>query len=115
MTLTQAELMEMEMGVDGGMTEMLQKIIKAKESATLIKVFKDLIIKSYGKKSDDGRRFIKNDELRAEFEQSPLYSDLFMELATNDEAASNFVKGIIPNGTSISDADLAKAKNELGI
>lgn len=99
--LTKAELMEMELGISGGMAEMLQKIVASQDAPEIIRIFKDLVLKAYGVKSPDGKRFIKNAELRAEFEQTNAYSDLFMELATDATAASNFVNGIMP-------ADLAK-------
>lgn len=95
--LTKAELMEMEMGTSGGFAEMIQRVIAAKDAPTIIAVFKDIILKSYGQKSPDGRRFIKSEQLREEFSQTEAYSILYMELATNDEAAANFVNGIMPN------------------
>ena len=94
--LTKAEIAEMELEVPGGMTTMIERITKTQDTPSLIKVFKELILRSYGKKSDDGRRFIKNKELVEEFKDSEAYSELFMELATNDEAASAFVNGITP-------------------
>lgn len=99
--LSKAELMEMEMGTTGGLGAMIKKVIAAQDIPSIIKIFKELILKSYGVKSDDGRRFIKNDKLREEFSQTEAYSKLFMELATNSDEAINFVNGIIP-------ADLAK-------
>lgn len=95
--LTEAEIMEMEMGTSGGFAEMIQRIVAAKDAPSIIKTFKDIIIKAYGQKSPDGRRFIKSDALREEFEQTEAYSKLFMELATDDKAAAAFVNGIIPN------------------
>lgn len=94
--LTKAEIAEMELEVPGGMTTMIERITKTQDTPSLIKVFKELILRSYGKKSDDGRRFIKNKELVEEFKDSEAYSELFMELATNAEAASAFVNGITP-------------------
>lgn len=94
--LTKAELMEMEIGTTGGYAKMLQKIIDAKDTASLIKIFKELVLKSYGQKSDDGKRFIKTDELSEEFKQTEAYSELFMKLATDADAAIKFVNGIIP-------------------
>lgn len=93
---TKAELMEMEMGTNGGFAEMIKKIVEAKDAPALVSTFKTLVLKAYGKKSDDGRRFIKNDEVRAEFAQTEAYSNLFMELATDDKAAAAFVNGIMP-------------------
>lgn len=95
--LTKAEIMEMEMSTNGGLAEMVKRIVDAKEAPTIIKVFKDLILKSYGIKSEDGRRFIKNDKIREEFEQTEAFSILFMELATDAEAGAAFVNGIMPS------------------
>ena len=99
--LTKAEIMEMEMGTKGGMAEMIQKIVAAQDAPAIIKIFKDLVMQAYGVKSPDGKRFIKNDEVRDEFVQSEAYSIIFMELATDADAAAKFVNGVIP-------ADLAK-------
>ena len=99
--LNKAEIMEMEMMTKGGMAEMIQKIVAAQDAPAIIKIFKDLVLQAYGVKSPDGKRFIKNDEVRDEFVQSEAYSIIFMELATDADAAAKFVNGIIP-------ADLAK-------
>ena len=94
--LTKAEIMEMELTTAGGLSEMIEKIVAAKDAPTIIKVFKDLVLKAYGEKSPDGRRFMKSPEIREAFSQTEAYSQLFMELATDDEAAAKFVNGIIP-------------------
>lgn len=94
--LTQAEVMEMEMGTTGSFSEMLQRIIDARDTASIIKVVKDLILKSYGIKSLDGKRFEKSPEISEAFTQTNAYSVLFMELATDDNAAAEFVNGIMP-------------------
>ncbi len=62
----------------------------------LVGAMKDIILKAYGVKSDDGKRFIKSQELSLEFYQSEAYSTLFMELATNSDEANKFIKGLIP-------------------
>lgn len=94
--LSKAEVAEMELSHDGGLSEHIKKIVAAQSGKDIIALFKDLIIKSYGVISDDGKRFIKNDKLREEFVQTEAYSDLFMELASDADAASSFVNGIIP-------------------
>lgn len=107
--LSKAELMEMEMGTTGGLTEILMKVIQTQDTPSIIKIFKDLVLKAYGEKSADGKRFMKVDSdgrpLSVAFSQTEAYSTLFMELATDDNAAVEFVKGIIP-----SDIDIDKAK-----
>jgi hypothetical protein len=94
--LTKAEVMEMEMSTKGGLAEMIQRIVKAGDQPAIIKIFKDLIVKAYGVKSPDGKRFIKNQEVVDEFVQSEAFSELFMKLATDADAASRFVNGIVP-------------------
>lgn len=99
--LSKAEIMEMEMSTTGGLTEMIQKIVAAQDAPAIIKVFKEIILKAYGEKSPDGKRFIKSEELSTAFSQTEAFSQLFMELATDADAAAKFVNGIIP-------VDLAK-------
>lgn len=105
--LTKAELMEMEMGTAGGLAEMIQRIVSAQDAPAIIKIFKELILSAYGQKSPDGKRFIKSAELREEFSQTEAYSQLFMELATDADAAAKFVNGIIPNDINLNDPKLA--------
>lgn len=95
-SLSEAEITEMQLGVEGGYAAMIDKIIKAKDTPALIKIFKELLLKSYGIKSDDGRRFIKSEQLSLEFTQTPAYSELYMMLATDDKQASAFIKNIMP-------------------
>lgn len=94
--LTKAEILEMQLTKDGGMDAAIKKIVDAKDAPEIMKVFKDLILKSYGVVSDDGRRFIKSKEISDSFAQTEAFSMLFMELATDTDAASAFVNGIVP-------------------
>lgn len=94
--LTKAEIMELEMSTSGGLSEMIKKIVAAQDAPTIIDIFKKLILKAYGEKSLDGKRFIKSDEISTAFSQTEAYSQLFMTLATDAEAASAFVNGIVP-------------------
>lgn len=94
--LSKAELAEMELSSEGGMQAYIEKIVNTHNNKELVQLFKDLILMSYGEKSLDGKRFIKNAELREAFSQTDAYSELFMELASNADAASAFVNGIIP-------------------
>lgn len=94
--LSKAELMEMELSISGGLTEKIQGIIAAQDTPAIIKIFKELILKAYGQKSPDGKRFIKSQEIQDEFSQTEAYSQLFMLLATDEKEAADFVNGIIP-------------------
>lgn len=95
--LSEAEIMEMEMGTSGGLAEMITRIVAAQDSPSIIKTFKDLLLKAYGVPSPDGKRFIKSEELSIEFSQTEAYSKLFMKLAMDAEAASKFINGIVPS------------------
>lgn len=107
--LSKAELMEMELGTTGGLADMIRNIVAAQDTPQIIKIFKELVLKAYGEKSADGKRFIKVDEkgnpLSIGFSQTEAYSNLFMELATNAEEAAKFVRGIVPGDIDISDID----------
>ena len=98
--LTQAEIVEMQMSVNGGLTAMINKIVQAQDSAAIVNTFKEIILKAYGEKSPDGRRFIKSKELSDAFSQTEAYSQLYIELATDSEAAAAFVNGIVPKSVA---------------
>lgn len=104
--LSKAEILEMELLTEGGMENLIDKVIASQDIPGLAKIFKELILKSYGEKSADGRRFIKNEQLTTEFTQTEAYSQLFMELASDAEAAAAFINGIIPNDIDINDPKL---------
>ena len=96
--LSKAELMEMEMSISGGVTEMIEKIVATKDAPAIIKIFKELVLKAYGEKSADGKRFEKKNGALAEaFAETEAYSQIFMELATDADKAAEFVNGIMPS------------------
>lgn len=94
--LTKAEVMEMEMRETGGMAKMLERIVQEQDSEKIIENFKAIILKAYGEKSADGRRFVKSKELSEAFSQTNAFNDLAVELYTNAEAAAAFINAIIP-------------------
>lgn len=94
--LTKAEIMEMEVGTTGGFTDMLKRIVKSKDAPLIMKVFRDIVLKAYGEKSEDGRRLMKSKEISEAFAQTEAYSILIMELYTEPEKAAAFVNGIVP-------------------
>ena len=107
--LTEQELTEWELSVDGGLSGVLTRIVNSQDTKTLIGIFKDLLIKSYGVKTPDGRGFVKNEEVLNNFTCTQAFSDIYMELATDDKAAAEFVNGVMP-------ASLAKkAKEEMKV
>lgn len=106
--MTKAEVTEMELSVNGGLSTMLENIIKSKDNKQIISMFKDIIFKAYGEKSIDGKRFMKSEELSKAFSETEAYSELFMELAMNEKLAAEFINGILPNNLNKNAVDLAK-------
>lgn len=94
--LNKAELTEMELSTKGGMSTMLQDIVSADNTKKIVDVFKNMILSAYGEKSEDGKRFIKSEDLATAFSQTEAYSELFIELATDTKSAINFVNGVMP-------------------
>lgn len=110
--LTKSELTEMELSASGGLTKTIERIVETKDGGRIITIFKDLILKSYGEKSPDGRRFIKSAELSEAFSQTGAYDALFMELATDADKASDFIKGIIPADIDLSETTVPETLNK---
>jgi hypothetical protein len=94
--LSKAEVTEMELSVEGGFSKMLEDIVKSKDNMQIVKLFKEIVLKAYGEKSADGKRFVKSKEIAEAFSQTEAYSEIFMELALNEDAAAAFVNGIMP-------------------
>ena len=103
----ESEIMDMEMSEEGGLAERIQRIIDANDRPSLLKVIKKFVIDAYGVKSEDGRRFIKNQEVKDAFVQCPAYSKIYMELLTDDELAAAFVNGVIPEDMKETFANIA--------
>lgn len=103
---TKAELMDLQLSTEGGLLDIIKTIVKSKNTPELVKLFKKTILLAYGVKSEDGKRFKKSDEIREDFISTAAYPEIYMELATDANAASEFINGILP-------ADLANQANEL--
>ena len=99
--LSKIELVEMQMSEEGGLESYIHQIVDAKDMKKLIELFKELVLKAYGVRSEDGRRFIKDPELTKEFSQTAAFNEIFMELATNENEAVAFVNGIVPQNMKL--------------
>nr|DAP18247.1 MAG TPA: hypothetical protein [Caudoviricetes sp.] len=100
--LTKAELVDMELTTAGTFSETMKRIIAEKDIIRIAKLFKELLLKSYGVKSDDGKRFIKSQELSEAFSQTEAYSDLYIELLSNPEEAAKFFAEVAPKMEEVS-------------
>lgn len=94
--LNKAEVMELNLNANGAYSEYLQQIVNDHDGPKLAEVFRTLILKSYGKKSPDGKRFIKSDAISEEFQQTEAYVNLYMELLTDADKIKKFIEGIMP-------------------
>ena len=95
--LSQAELIDMQLGgKDGLYSNKLQKMIDNHDAAAIVATIKEFVLKSYGEKTDDGKRFIKSPEISEAFMQTEAYSQLITELLSDDAKSSEFILGIMP-------------------
>lgn len=94
--LSEPEIIEMETSYPGGLEQMLKKIIEEKDQQKILAVFKELILKSYGEKTPDGKRFVKSKELSEAFSQTGAYEQLYMQILRDIDFAIEFTNGIMP-------------------
>lgn len=95
--LSKSELIKMEYGTEGGLTKILKKITDSKDNTEIMRYFDEILSKAYGEKSPDGKRFIKSKELYEAFAQTNAYDILFMELFSDTDKMTSFIKGIVPD------------------
>lgn len=103
--ISEAELTEMQLSQDGGLDVQLQKIVDSKDIPSLTKVFKSIITKAYGEKSDDGKYFRKSADISEKFLSTEAYSKLYMELISDPDKMADFIKGLLPKSVQ---AEIAK-------
>lgn len=94
--LNKGEIFNLQFGTEGGLDKAIQKIIQTEDAPKIVKTFQDIILNAYGVKSDDGRRFIKSEELSTEFKQTEAYSELLMELVSDEKKAADFINALMP-------------------
>lgn len=107
--LSKPELIELEVEFKGGLSGAITSLTEANDNQGLLRLFKRIILLSYGQKAEDGKRFVKSDEIREAFTQSPAYEVLFVELSTNEDAVVEFLKGVLPKDMQ---DQIAKAEAE---
>lgn len=110
--LSKAELIELDLGTTGGLEQLINNIVSAKDVPQIMSMFKKIITLSYGIKSPDGKRFMKSQEITEEFLQSEAYTELFMELISDEAKAAAFINAVIPK--SISD-EMAKNPKPISV
>lgn len=111
--LSKAELLEMNFEKAGGLDNYAKSIINARDVATMMAIYKELLLKAYGVKTPDGKHFMKNEQIRMEFECSPAYSEIYTELISDEKAAAEFFNGVIPKDLA-DDPQIKKIINKEG-
>ena len=108
--LTRVECAELEYGLGPNqtMTEYITDLINAQDMGVVIATIKKILLLSYGVKSSDGKRFIKNDDVRTAFQENPAFDQIYMDFATNAEYAAEFIAGIMPKAVRDSLGDNPK-------
>lgn len=109
--ISKAELTELQFSVKGGLKNILEKAVQEKDGPTIMQLSKEIVLKAYGVKSNDGRRFMKSEEITKEFAETEAYVNLFMELATDEKAAIAFAEGVMPKFDEANITTIAAAHN----
>lgn len=94
--MTKADVIEWNFSEEGGLEEHIKRIQETQDQKQIIKLLKDIILMSFGRKSEDGIRFIKREEDALRFRETDAYSELFMKLASDEKELERFIKGILP-------------------
>lgn len=105
--MSRTELTDLELAYPGGLSSILKSIAAEEDPKKIFDMFKILVAKSYGLRSDDGRSFVKSDKISAEFAQTAAYDQLIMDFFQTDNYAVNFVRGILPAGIELGDVNAA--------
>lgn len=113
--LNKTELTKLDAELDGGVLGVLRKIIDKKDRKALVDFIETLILRSYGEKTLDGKRFVKNQQMAEEFMQTPAYDELFMGILQDTDNQTSFINGIIPQSMAkeIENTDKAQVENAL--
>ena len=94
--LTKTELLILESQTPGGLAASLERIGKSNDFNLIVSEFVRIVLATYGVRSEDGKRFIKDEQVIKEFQQTNAWDELFWELATKADAAAEFINGVFP-------------------
>lgn len=113
--LSKTELTKLDAELPGGVLGVLRKIIDKKDRKALVDFIETLILRSYGEKTLDGKRFVKNPDMAEEFMQTPAYDELFMSILSDTDSQTSFINGVIPQSMAkeIEHTDKKQVENAL--
>lgn len=99
--ISASEAVEFEFSDNRRMTNILNAIVDEKDNRRILAMFKEIVLMAVGRKSEDGRRFVKNDDIREDFKSSPAYDQLFLSLMTDGDASASFIRAILPDDVDL--------------
>lgn len=113
--LSKTELTKLDAELPGGVLGVLRKIIDKKDRKALVDFIETLILRSYGEKTLDGKRFVKTLDMAEEFMQTPAYDELFMSILSDTDSQTSFINGVIPQSMAkeIEQTDKKQVENAL--
>lgn len=94
--MSKAEIAAFQVRMDGKFIDHLKSLVEGQKIEKLFGFFRDLVLDSYGEKSEDGKRFYKTPEMRRDFEASIVFSELITELMRGKQNVISFTRGILP-------------------
>lgn len=109
--LSKPEIVKMQASAKGGYDVQLRSIAADMNGAKIMEFFENFITKSYGEKSEDGRRFMKSEEISRSFMETPAYEVLFEKLVTNDKYAADFVNAVMRSKGNAAAPAVAPSEN----
>ena len=95
--LNKFEWLELETYTKGGLIENLEHAIESGNAKKTIDILKKIILRSYGEKNPETGGFEKSEDMAVRFSRTEAFSELFYELAYNEESSKTFFLGLIPN------------------
>lgn len=97
--LSEAEIVRLDAEFEGGLENHVEKIVEEENPSDILQLFERVLRLSYGEKSEDGRHFMKNQEMQDMFVQSAIYNSLFMSLVTDVDEATAFINALLTRTT----------------
>lgn len=111
--INKAELMELLVSEEGGFDEYLKRIAESKDNKQILAELKSIVLMSIGQVSDDGKRFIKNQDIRDAFVETEAYSELLMWFFEDEGKgnAASFINAVVSEGVKKAVAEAKAAED----
>lgn len=94
--LNKFEWLELETYTRGGLIENLENALETNNAKKTIDLLKKIILRAYGEKNPETGVFEKDDDRAVRFSKTEAFSELFYDLAYDEEKSKEFFLGLIP-------------------